>query len=105
MLKMTEKKYTYRFKFSKTKDMIYISHLDLIRLFGRAIRRAGLPIALTEGFNPHPKFKLKRALKLGLVSLDEEAEMVLNEQIQAQEIFEKISKELPPGIKIEGVIS
>lgn len=46
--------------------MKYISHLDLMRLFTRAMRRADLPLKMTEGFNPHPKFSIQRALKLGL---------------------------------------
>lgn len=95
--------YRYNFKFCKTGSMIYISHLDLIRLFGRAMRRAGLPIALTEGYNPHPKFKLKKALKLGVSSLSEEAEVVLKKEVKPGEVCERLQKELPEGISINEI--
>jgi len=93
-------KYRYDFQFSKTGDMIYISHLDLIRLFGRAIRRAGLPIALTQGFNPHPRLKLVRALKLGVESLNEKGQVVFNEKLQAAEVSSRLQKELPEGLNV-----
>jgi len=60
--------YKVTFIFAKRGLMKYISHLDLMRLFMRAVRRAALPIKMTEGFSPHPKLSIKRALKLGLES-------------------------------------
>lgn len=83
--------------------MRYISHLDLLRLFGRASRRAGLPLALTEGFNPHPKIKVEPALKLGLESGDLRAEIALNEKISSDEVQKRLEKELPAGISVTGV--
>jgi len=81
--------------------MKYISHLDLMRLFMRALRRADLPIKMTEGFNPHPKLSIKRALKLGLESEHEEATVVLKEQIIPEEFKEKLQGQLPQGIEIK----
>lgn len=83
--------------------MIYISHLDLMRLFARAVRRAGLPIKITEGFSPHPKISLKRALKLGVESENEEATFTLKEPVSREEFKEKLQKELPEGIIIKDV--
>ena len=57
--------------------MRYISHLDLMRLFMRAMRRAELPLKMSEGFSPHPKLSFKRALKLGVESQQEEASIIL----------------------------
>ena len=54
--------------FSKTGDMRFISHLDLVRLFQRACRRAGLPVAVTKGFSPRLKISILKALKLGVES-------------------------------------
>ena len=58
--------YKLSFVFSKKGAMKYIGHLDLMRLFTRAMRRANLPLKMSEGFSPHPKLSFKRALKLGL---------------------------------------
>ena len=88
------------FKFSKKANMRFISHLDLMRLFTRAMRRAEFPLKMTEGFSPHPKFSIKRALKLGLESDDEEAVIVLKEFIRPQEFQERLQKQLPEGISI-----
>lgn len=80
--------------------MRFISHLDLMRLFMRAIRRAQLPVKITEGFNPHPKFSIKKALKLGLESDNEEANLLLREKISPEDFKERLQKQLPVGIKI-----
>ncbi|MFH0762362.1 MAG: TIGR03936 family radical SAM-associated protein [Candidatus Omnitrophota bacterium] len=91
------------FKFSKKAKMKFISHLDLMRLFTRAMRRAGLPLKMSEGFSPHVKFSIKRALKLGIESDNEEAAVVLKEFIMPQEFKEKLQKQLPEGITISDV--
>lgn len=81
--------------------MKYISHLDLMRLFMRAIRRTELPIKMTEGFNPHPKFSIKRALKLGVESDNEEATLILKELVEPEDFKERLQKQLPEGIIIK----
>jgi len=83
--------------------MRYISHLDLMRLLIRAMRRSALPLKLTEGFSPHPKLSLKRALKLGLESQDEEGIIVLKDTVDNQEFKEKLQRQLPEGIEIKDV--
>lgn len=95
--------YKIEFIFAKRKLMKYISHLDLMRLFMRALRRADLPVKITEGFNPHPKLSIKRALKLGLESEHEEAAVVLKEKIRPEEFKERLQGQLPPGIEIKSV--
>lgn len=95
--------YRVNFRFAKKGRMRFISHLDLMRLFTRAFRRADFPLKITEGFNPHPKFSIKRALKLGLESENEEATVVLKEVIKAQEFEERLQKQLPEGIKVKEV--
>ena len=81
--------------------MRYISHLDLMRLFMRAMRRADLPLKMTEGFSPHPKFSIKRALKLGLESENEEASVVMKEPVVPEDFKERLQKQLPEGIIIK----
>lgn len=91
------------FTFSKKGLMKYISHLDLMRLLTRAMRRCELPLEFTCGFNPHPRLSLKRALKLGLESENEEATIVLKELINYEEFRERLQRQLPEGIQIKSV--
>ncbi|MDD2752664.1 MAG: TIGR03936 family radical SAM-associated protein, partial [Candidatus Omnitrophica bacterium] len=89
------------FTFTKKETMKYISHLDLMRTFCRALRRAGLPIKNSEGFNPHPKLSIKRALKLGLESENEEAAIALIDFIEPEDFKQRLAKQLPKGIEIK----
>ena len=76
-----------------------------MRLFMRAFRRADLPLKMTEGFNPHPKFSIKRALKLGLESDHEEATVGLKEFVRPADFKERVQKQLPEGIQIKDVLN
>jgi radical SAM-linked protein len=89
------------FVFSKTGMLKYISHLDLMRVLTRAMRRAALPLQMTQGFSPHPKFSIKRALKLGLESQSEEASIVLKVFIRPEEFIIRLQEQLPEGILIK----
>ena len=89
-----------RFGFKKNGFMKYISHLDLMRLFARGMRRAGLPIKMTEGFSPHPKLSIKRALKLGVESDNEEAAIVFKDYFDINEFKNIFQAQLPEGIEI-----
>jgi radical SAM-linked protein len=95
--------YRISFTFSKKGLMRYISHLDLMRLFMRAARRAELPLKLSEGFSPHPKLSLKRALKLGLESENEEASIVLKFPVTPEDFKNRLQKQLPEGIQVKDV--
>jgi len=88
------------FIFAKKGPMRYISHLDLMRLFVRAMRRAGLPLKITEGFSPHPKLSLKRALKLGVESDSEEASILLTQDLSSENFINQLQMQLPEGITI-----
>jgi len=83
--------------------MRYISHLDLMRLFMRAARRAKLPLKMTEGFSPHPKLSLKRALKLGVESDNEEASITLRFPVEPEDFKNRLQRQLPEGIRIKDV--
>ena len=95
----------YRVNFSCSKKglMRYISHLDLMRLFTRAMRRAELPLKMSEGFSPHPKLSLKRALKLGVESEEEEASIVLRFPVEPADFKNRLQKKLPEGISLKDV--
>ena len=86
--------------FSKTGDMAFISHLDMMRLFHRAARRACLPVALTQGFSPHLKISITRALKLGLESSSEEAVFHMDRAIEPRKFIDSMNAKLPDGVKV-----
>jgi radical SAM-linked protein len=93
--------YKINFQFSKKGLMRFISHLDLMRTFIRALRRAGFPLKMTEGFNPHPKFSIKRALKLGVESDQEEATVTCTEPVNPEEFMKRLQEQLPEGLHIK----
>lgn len=72
---------TIRFKFTRGEELRFISHLDQQRLFQRAFRRAGLDIAHSNGFNPHPKLSFALAMSVGLMSDSEYGDVVLTRDI------------------------
>lgn len=84
--------------------MAFISHLDLMRLFARAARRAEIPVSLTKGFNPHPKISIIEALKMGLESDSLEAVFYLDAKMAPVEFKERMNAEFPKGIEITNVI-
>ena len=86
--------------FSKTGDMRFISHLDLMRLFQRALGRASLPVTITKGFSPHLKVSVMRALKLGVESSSEELVFSLNKSESPDRIKESLNNKLPDGVRI-----
>lgn len=93
--------YKVNFVFTKKKQMRYISHLDLMRLFMRALRRADFGLKMSEGFSPHPKLSIKRALKLGKESDYEEASILLKECLNLEEFKHRLEQQLPEGIEIK----
>ncbi len=86
-------------EFAKTGAARYISHLDLQRAFSRAIRRSGLPVKLSEGFNPHYVVSFASALALGMESTCECVEMALAKDVTAEEFLLRMAKALPPGLE------
>lgn len=76
----------------------FIGHLDLARAVERAIRRAGLPLAHTEGFNPRPRIAFASALALGATSEGEVVEITMREPVPAQEILARLAPQMPPGL-------
>lgn len=83
--------------------MRYISHLDLMRLFTRALRRSGLPLKMTEGFNPHPRMRIERALKLGVESEHEQATVFMRYPVDLDNFRNRVQGQLPKGIEVKDV--
>lgn len=78
----------------------YISHLDLYRCLSRAVRRAGIPLWYTEGFNPRPYINILLALPLGQQADCEPVDLKIEGEIDDDEIVERLNCVLPYGIKI-----
>lgn len=91
---------TVRIKFSKEGRLIYISHLDLNRVFSRAFKRAGLPLYYSEGFSPHPRFGFALPLSLGTSSECEFVDIKLREMLTPEEVAERLAPALPPEIRV-----
>ena len=70
-----------RIKFSKTGNMKYVGHLDLMRFFQRAMRRADIPIKYSEGFSPHQIMSFAAPLGIGLESIGEYVDITLDDAL------------------------
>jgi radical SAM-linked protein len=86
--------------FGKLGDMALVSHLDLLRLFDRAVRRAALPISFTNGFHPSPRISITQALPLGVTSSGEIVDFELTQQLDPETFRQKLSSQLPGDIPI-----
>ena len=86
--------------FAKTDLMRFTGHLDLHRAWERLIRRAGLPLAYSQGFSPHPRINLASALPLGFTSDCELVDIWLEQEITVEEIRLALAQAAPPGISI-----
>lgn len=87
-------------KFSKGENVKYISHLDVLRLFQRAVLRAELPIAYSQGYNPHMLIGFACALPVGVISSAEYMELKLVKEIAEEEISDRLNAVLPAGIAV-----
>ena len=88
-------------EFTKGPSLRWISHLDLIKLFEKAIRRATLPVALSQGFNPRPKMSIALPLPVGVSSDGEFMELELAEQMDHKELCNRFNRQLPTDMKIQ----
>jgi len=86
--------------FSKAGSAKYISHLDLYRSMGRALKRADLPVWMTEGFNPHIYMTFALPLALGIEGVNEPMDFRLTEELGFNEITERLNAVMPQGIVI-----
>lgn len=86
--------------FCKKGLLKYISHLDIVRLFQRTIRRAGLPVTLSQGFTPHYKIGFSNALKLGVESEGERAVFAIDNWMDPEVFKNRMNEKLPEGIKV-----
>lgn len=90
-----------RLLFKKSGNAVWISHLDLMRLFQRSFKRAGLPLTHTQGFNPRPSVSIALPLSVGVESICELLDFELDgEAVACDEIYSRLNRALVPGIQV-----
>ncbi|ADY56747.1 Protein of unknown function DUF2344 [Syntrophobotulus glycolicus DSM 8271] len=93
-----------RMAYAKKNQTKYIAHLDLTRVFDRALRRAGIKAAYSEGFNPHPKIAFGAPLPVGVEGEREYVDIEIREDLMAEQdpaaIIKLLQEQLPAGIRI-----
>jgi len=92
-----------RMGFSKQGRIKFVGHLDLLRLFQRVIKSAKLPIAYSQGFNPHSLMYFAQALSVGITSTGEYIDLHLEEDVSPEWIKQHMNEMLPEGLKIHSV--
>jgi len=88
------------FRFAKEGEARYLSHRDLMRLFERALRRARLPVRMTQGFNPHPKLTIPAALPLGVEACDEALAVEFEPPVEPGQAMQRLGGQLPAGVRL-----
>lgn len=92
-----------RIWFAKEGRAKYISHLDIVRCMSRAVRRAGLPLWYTEGFNPHPYLTFALPLSLGLSSRCESMDLRIEGEMADADIEKRMRAAMPEGLRVLSV--
>ncbi|MDE2965907.1 MAG: TIGR03936 family radical SAM-associated protein [Chloroflexota bacterium] len=87
-------------RFAAQGPLRYISHLDLMRVWERVFKRAGLPLATSHGFSPRPKIALAAPLAVGVTSDAELLDVLLTERVDAGETMLSLNGELTPGLRV-----
>lgn len=101
---MDVKQQRLRLTFSKGENLRYISHLDLTRTWERVLRRAGIPVAYSQGFHPHPKMVIAAALPLGCTGEAEVLDIILSEPMPPRRMLRGLVGCMPDGLAAVDVI-
>ena len=89
-----------RIAFTRDETLQYVGHLDMARTWQRIARRANLPLAYSEGFNPQPKMSFAAALPVGCSSDHEELDIVLSPPCVINDVQAQLDRAVPPGMKV-----
>ncbi len=89
-----------RIKYAKPNAGRFLSHLDLLHAWERAIRRTGAPLAFSQGYNPHPKLAFGSALSVGTTSDGEYIDIELSRDVDAQAFEQALAETLPPALTL-----
>ena len=91
----------YLIRFTRQGLLRYTSHLDLVRLFQRALKRSGIRVSYSAGFNPHPRMSFAQPLSLGFTSSGEYLEIQCELYYEPSAILAALQPTLPDGIRAE----
>lgn len=91
-------------KFSKRGYAVYLSHRETMRSLERALRRAGLPMIYSEGFNPRPRMSFSPALPLGVAAENEYLEVAVEGEVDAGAVRGRLNGYLPVGLEVNEVL-
>ena len=86
--------------FEKGERLRHIGHLDMLRTMQRALRRSGLPVAYSKGFNPHMLLGFASALSVGAVGKHELMEMQMDADVAPEEVLSRLQEALPPDVRV-----
>jgi radical SAM-linked protein len=92
-----------RIVFSKDAELKYISHLDLLRVWERALRRARVPLAYSQGFNPRPKLFFAAALAVGCTGRAEMLDLLLEHRVELLKFASSLKEQMPDGIQLGSI--
>ncbi|NLA27889.1 MAG: DUF2344 domain-containing protein [Firmicutes bacterium] len=91
-----------RFRYSSGNELRYLSHLDMLRLFQRAMRRAGLPLLYTRGYSPRPRLSLAAPLPVGVTASKEYGEIYMKGPLSPASFCRRLGGQLPKGLIVTG---
>lgn len=100
---MSEETYKVRIKYAKMGVLKYIGHLDLMRFFQKAVKRADLDIAYSQGFSPHQLMSFAAPLALGVTSEGEYFDAQFNSLISSDEFVRRLNEQMVDGVFVKDV--
>lgn len=100
---MTVKVQRLRVTYSREDEVKYLSHLDMMRLWERALRRGEIPLAYSQGYKPKPKIAIGAPLPVGYLSEGELVDLILNQRMTPHAFMRQMDQALPVGVRVVGV--
>ncbi len=101
---MSEETYKIRIKYVKSGVLKYIGHLDLMRFFQKAFKRAGVDVAYSQGFSPHQLMSFAAPLALGVTSEGEYFDAEFNSLESSEELVRRLNEQMVDGVYVKDVI-
>jgi len=89
--------------FSRGRALRFLSHLDMMRLWKRALRRARLPLRYSQGYHPHPRLSLAMPLSVGMTAEAEWLEVEMRASAVLDKVRERVAGQLPVGVRLRRV--
>lgn len=93
-----------RVTYTKEGALRYVGHLDMVKVWERILRRAGLPLAYSQGFHPQPKLQFASALPVGCASTAEVMDIILEQPLTPHAVRQAIAPQLPQGMSVLSVV-